>query len=165
MAVTLHDGPADGKTFNIRLAPGLLRVAINPDGIRTVERLTDDPELGEITCVYKLRGVMGPDNAEPTPDPPSGRVHLHFAGKTRAPGGFYATADYDYLLTVDSVYCIGADWLTFSEELAAQHFPDLMDAMALADASDRVSDGHDDNGSVWFEDDLGDGGGGNGSLP
>jgi hypothetical protein len=55
---TFTGGPADGKAMRLRRSPLFLRVAFTGDGIRVLDRLGDNPLVGEGVACYRRLTVV-----------------------------------------------------------------------------------------------------------
>jgi hypothetical protein len=76
------DGPAEGKTLELRRAPVLLRVAIDGETVDALDQLSDTPRDTETLYVYRLEGKAS-------------SYHLLVRGpKARERGGWWAYAEY-----------------------------------------------------------------------
>lgn len=81
------DGPAAGVTLSLRRAPIMLRVVRNRISKQwdALDQLEDEPKQTEDVYLYMMHG-------EAT------RMHLCIRGKNKAAGGWYAMAEYKFVM-------------------------------------------------------------------
>lgn len=81
---TFLDGPAAGRTLQLRRAPIYLRVTELLGEIDGLDQLTDEPEPGEYLHAYVLAEAPG-------------HMHILVRGKGKTGGGFWPMAKYKIL--------------------------------------------------------------------